>query len=210
MCRENVKVTTLTVGSNVASDQSTDVKYKSVLSTATILLKGVKGSTVGAQGLLDPCAEKTFVRKSLLNKVKHRTKGTIKFKLHGYCSSIPEETYDMVTLHIPYRDNLISVDSIVVDDLPEYNKRFSMTATLSDLNKRKVKLADKEFNLPLEDQSSIELLIGVDNVYNILHPRFKRNGKLVLLPSIFGYVLTGSYKETSSSEEISVVSILKQ
>ena len=56
---ESVKVTTLTVGSNVASDQSTDVKYKSVLSTATILLKGVKGSTVGARGLLDPCAEKT-------------------------------------------------------------------------------------------------------------------------------------------------------
>ena len=30
----------------------------------------------------------------------------------------------------------------------------------------------------------------------------------MLLPSIFGYVLRGSYKETSS-EEISVVSILK-
>ena len=98
--------------------------------TATILLKRVKGSMVGARGLLDPCAEKTFVRKSLLNKVKHRTKGTIKLKLHGYCSSIPEKTCDMVTLYIPYRDNLISLDSIVVDDLPEYNKGFSMTATL--------------------------------------------------------------------------------
>ena len=44
---ENVKVTTLTVGSNVASDQSTDVKYRSVLLTAKILLKGVKGSMGG-------------------------------------------------------------------------------------------------------------------------------------------------------------------
>ena len=34
---EKVKVTTLTVGSNVASDKSTDVTYRSVLPTATIL-----------------------------------------------------------------------------------------------------------------------------------------------------------------------------
>ena len=45
---EKVKVTTLIVGSNVVSDQPTDVKYKSVLPTATILLKGVKGIMVGA------------------------------------------------------------------------------------------------------------------------------------------------------------------
>ena len=177
------------MGSNVASDQSADVKYRSVLPTATILLKGVKGSMVGARGLLDPCAEKAFVRKSLLNKVKHRTKGTINLKLHAYCSSIPEKTYDMVTLYIPYRDNLISFDSIVVDDLPEYNKGSSVTATLSDLKKRKIKLADKEFNLSLEEQSSIELLIGVDNVYNIMHLGIKRIGKPVLLPSIFGFFI---------------------
>ena len=83
------------------------------------------------------------------------------------CSSILEKTYDLVTLYIPYRDNLISLDSIVVDDLPEYNKGFSMTATLSDLKKRKIKLADKKFNLPLEEQSSIELLIGVMIMYII-------------------------------------------
>ena len=84
-----------------------------------------------------------------------------------------------------------------------------MTATLSALKDQNIKLADNEIDFPLDKQSSIELLIDVDNVYNILHPGFKRVGKFVLLPSIFGYVLTGSYKETSFSEEISVVSILK-
>ena len=69
-------------------------------------------------------------------------------------------------------------------------------------------MADKEFNLPLEELSSVELLIGVDNVYNSLHLGFKRIGKLVLLLSIFGYVLTGSYKEISN-DELSLVSILK-
>ena len=66
---EDVKVTTVIVGSNDISDQSTNVKYTSVLPTATILLKGVKRSMVKARGLLDLCAEKTFVRKSLLSKV---------------------------------------------------------------------------------------------------------------------------------------------
>ena len=166
-----------------------------MLPTATVTLKGIKRNVIGARGLLDPCAEKTFVRKSLLSKVKYRTKGTIKLKLHGYCSSIPEKTYDVVTIFVPHRDNLIPLDSIVVDELPEYNKTFIMPSTLSELRKQKIKLADKEFNFPLEKQSSVELLIGVDNVYNVLHPGFKRIGRLVLLPSIFGYVLTGSYKE---------------
>ncbi|XP_068240206.1 uncharacterized protein [Palaemon carinicauda] len=36
------------------------------------------------------------------------------------------------------------------------------------------------------------MLVGIDNVYNILHPGFRKVGKLILLPTIFGYVVTGS------------------
>ena len=205
---EKVKVTTLTVGSSHKS-QSTEVRYKSVLPAATVTLKGIKRNMIQARGLLDLCAEKTFVCKSLLSKLKYKAKGTIRLRLHGYCSSIPEKNYDMVTLFVPYPDNLISLDSIVVDELPEYNKRFSVATTLSELKKEKIKLANKEFNLPVDKQSPIELLIGVDNVYNILHPGFKKIRKLVLLPSIFGYVLTGSYRENAAKDEVNVVSILK-
>ena len=61
------------------------------------------------RGLLDPCAENTFVCIFLLNRVKYKVRGTTKLKLHEYCSSIPEKTYDVVTLFIPYRVNLISL-----------------------------------------------------------------------------------------------------
>ena len=146
---ENVHVTTLTVGSKVLyHDQSSEIKCQSVLPTATVMLKGVKRNVVGTRGLLDPCAEKTFVCKSLLNKIKHKVKGTIKLKIHGYCSSMPEKTYNMVTLFIPYWDNLISLDSIVVDRLSNYNKRFSMTVTLSDLTKEKIKWLIKNLTFP--------------------------------------------------------------
>ena len=90
---ENVHVAALTVGSNVSHhDQSSEIKYQSVLPTATVMLKGVKRNVVGTRGLLNPCAEKTFVCKSMLNKIKHKVKGAIKLKLHGHCSSIPEKT----------------------------------------------------------------------------------------------------------------------
>ena len=202
---KGVQVTTLSVGSS--SNRPTEVTHKSVLPTATVALKGKGKHTVKARGLLDPCSERTFVCKSLLNSLKYKLKGTVKLRLHGYCSSVPENTYDVVTLFIPYRENLIGLESIVVDELPQYNKEFSVVAALSEL--KRVKLADKEFNLPVEEQSPIKLLIGVDNVYNILHPGFKKIGKLVLLPSIFGYVLTGSYKDKTSVDEVNVVSILK-
>ena len=203
--KEGVQVATLSVGTS--KTQPVGTTQKSVLPTATVILKGKDKHMVKARGLLDPCAERTFVCRSLLNCLKYKQKGTVKLRLLGYCSSVPERTYDVVTLFIPYRGNLINVEAVVVDELPQYNRDFSVAATLREL--RGVKLADQEFELPKEKQSPIKLLVGVDNVYSILHPGFKRMGKLILLPSIFGYVLTGSYKDRTSNNETNVVSILK-
>ena len=51
---EKVKVNTLAVGSS-QSDQSTEIRYKSVLPTATVTLKGIKREMVKVRSLLDPC-----------------------------------------------------------------------------------------------------------------------------------------------------------
>ncbi|XP_066950800.1 uncharacterized protein [Macrobrachium rosenbergii] len=59
----------------------------------------------------------------------------------------------------------------------------------------------------MEKQSRIELLIGVDNAYNILHPGFRKFENLVLLPTIFGYVVTGTCSSHPTKE--THVSILK-
>ncbi|XP_066959221.1 uncharacterized protein [Macrobrachium rosenbergii] len=58
----------------------------------------------------------------------------------------------------------------------------------------------------MEKQSPIELLIGVDNMY-ILHPGFKKLENLVLLPTIFGYMVTGTCSSPPTKE--THVSILK-
>ncbi|XP_068237289.1 uncharacterized protein [Palaemon carinicauda] len=84
------------------------------------------------------------------------------------------------------------MDCIVVDELPEYTKKFNVKRNLKMLCKTKICLADKDFDLPVDKQAPSDMLVGVDNVYNILHPGFRKAGKLILLPTIFGYVVTGS------------------
>ncbi|XP_066941290.1 uncharacterized protein [Macrobrachium rosenbergii] len=98
----------------------------------------------------------------------------------------------MVNIAVHHRGKLINMDCMVVDKLPEYTKKFGVKKNLRLLCKTKISLADKDFDLPIEKQSPIELLITVDNVYNILHPGFRKFENLVLLPTIFGYMITGT------------------
>ncbi|XP_064082966.1 uncharacterized protein LOC135198977 [Macrobrachium nipponense] len=159
---------------------------------ATIPLKGKKGRMVRLRGLLDTCAERTFIKRSALERLQYRSKGVEKIALRGYLTSKPVHEYEMISVAIPHKDKLIIMDCIVVDELPEYAKKFDDKRSLKSLCKTKISLADKDFDLPVENQSTIDLLIGVDNVYNILHPGFKRVRNLILLPTIFGYVVTGT------------------
>ncbi|XP_066974312.1 uncharacterized protein [Macrobrachium rosenbergii] len=99
------------------------------------------------------------------------------------------------------------MDFIVVDELPEYTKKFDVKKSLRLLCRTKISLADKDFNLPVEKQSPIELLIGADNVYNVLYPGFRKFENLALLPTIFGYVVTGTCSSPPTKEIH--VSILK-
>lgn len=64
-------------------------------------------------------------------------------------------------------------------------------------------MADKDFDLPIKKQSPIELLIGVDNVY-ILHPGLRKFENLVLLPTIFGCVVTGACSSPPTKEKLAV------
>ncbi|XP_066983816.1 uncharacterized protein [Macrobrachium rosenbergii] len=113
----------------------------------------------------------------------------------------------MVNIAVPHRGRLINKDYIVVDELPEYTKKFGIKKNLRSLCKTKISLADKNFDLLVEKQSPTELLIGIDYVYNILHPGFRKFENLILLPTIFGYVVTGPCSSPPTKE--TYVSILK-
>ncbi|XP_068205292.1 uncharacterized protein [Palaemon carinicauda] len=180
------------VGLLSLSGQGQKPKQRSILPTATIVLKGKGRHLVRLRGLLDTCAERTFIRRSALKDVQYRSKGTEKITLRGYLSSKPVNKYETVSVSIPYKGRLIIMDCIVVDELPEYTKKFNVKRNLKTLCKTKICLADKDFDLPVDKQAPIDMLVGVDSVYNILHPGFRKAGKLILLPTIFGYVVTWS------------------
>ncbi|XP_066961445.1 uncharacterized protein [Macrobrachium rosenbergii] len=184
-----VQVGTLSVNEQ---DKTNKLGKRSILPTATIPLKGKKGRMVRLRGLLDTCAERMFIKRSALERLQYRSKGVEKIALRGYLTSKPVHEYEMISVAILHKRELIIMDCIVVDELPEYAKKFDVKRSLRLLCKTKISLADKDFDLPVENQSTIELLIGVDNVYNILHPGFKRVRNLILLPTIFGYMVTGT------------------
>ncbi|XP_064103419.1 uncharacterized protein LOC135213369 [Macrobrachium nipponense] len=187
--QSGVQVGTLSVNEQ---DKPNKSGKQSILPIATIPLKGKKGRMERLRGLLDTCAERTFIKRSALERLQYRSKGVEKIALRGYLTSKPVHEYEMISVAIPHKDKLIIMDCIVVDELPEYAKKFDVKRSLKSLCKTEISLADKDFDLPVENQSTIELLIGVDNVYNILHPGFKRVRNLILLPTIFGYVVTGT------------------
>ncbi|XP_068211733.1 uncharacterized protein [Palaemon carinicauda] len=182
----------LLVGTLSVNDQGQKPKQRSILPTATIVLKGKGRHLVRLRGLLDTYAERTFIRRSALKDVQYRSKGTEKIALRGYLTRKPVYEYETVSVSIPYNGRLIIMDYIVVDELPEYTKKFNVKRNLKTLCKTKICLADKDFDLPVDKQAYIDMLVGVDNVYNILHPGFRKAGKLMLLPTIFGYVVAGS------------------
>ncbi|XP_068250317.1 uncharacterized protein [Palaemon carinicauda] len=195
------------VGTHSVSDQGQKSKQRSILPTATIVLKGKGRHLVRLRGLLDTCAERTLIRRSALKDVQYRSKGMEKIALRGYLTSKPVKEYETVSVSIPYKGRLIIMDYIVVNELPEYAKKFNVKRNLKTLCKTKICLAAKVFDLPVNKQAPIDMLVGVDNVYNILHPGFRKAGKLILLPTIFGYVVTGSYNAPPVQE--TQVTVLK-
>ena len=199
-----VQVTTLSL-----TEENKNKKFvkQSILPTATITLKGKRGTITRKRGLLDPCAERSFIKRSILTDLSYKVRGKEKMSLRGYLTVKPVQEYEIVTVSVPHKGNLINLDCVVVDELPEYAKKFEIKRHLRKLCRTKINLADKEFDLALDRQSPMELLIGVDNVYNILHPGYRRVEDLILLPSIFGYVLTGTFKATPNDE--THISILK-
>ncbi|XP_068234120.1 uncharacterized protein [Palaemon carinicauda] len=114
------------VGTLSVSDQGQKSKQRSILPTATIVLKGKGRHLVRLRGLLDTCAERTFIRRSALKDVQYRSKGTEKIALRCYLTSKPVNEYETVSVSIPYKGRLIIMDCIVVDELPEYTKKFTL------------------------------------------------------------------------------------
>ena len=66
------------------------------------------------------------------------------------------------------------------------------------LNARGFKLADPE----VTKRESIDLLVGGDHYYDFVHSGYERVHSLILIPTIYGYVLSGKYESPSNNASV--------
>ena len=98
--KTSVQVSTATLSNEVVKTEGCE---KSILPTATISLKGKWGRVVHERGLLDPCAERTFIKRSALDNLHYQRKGSEKMSLQGYLTATLAQEYEIVTIYIPYK-----------------------------------------------------------------------------------------------------------
>lgn len=102
---------------------------------------------------------------------------------------------------------MIPLNAVAADELPN-SKKNSLGHTLKSFRQKEIKLADLKFDLTREEKSFINLLIGVANVYNIVHPGFERQDDFILLPTTFGYVLASKYHDKRSKVHAKMLLVL--
>ncbi|XP_068232011.1 uncharacterized protein [Palaemon carinicauda] len=91
------------VGILSVSDQGQKSKQRSILPTTTIVFKGKGRHLVRLRGLLDTCAERTFINGQHLRTYNIDLKARKKIALSGYLTSKPVNYYETVSVSIPYK-----------------------------------------------------------------------------------------------------------
>ncbi|XP_066958138.1 uncharacterized protein [Macrobrachium rosenbergii] len=69
------------VGTLSVKEQGQKTSKRSILPTATIALKGKRRQIVRLRGLLDTCAERSFIKRSALTELQYKSKGIEKIAL---------------------------------------------------------------------------------------------------------------------------------
>lgn len=55
----------------------------------------------------------------------------------------------------------------------------------------------------------LDILIGADYCYKLVHPGYEMEGNLILLLTRYGYALSGSCKDKETSGQVELVTVLK-
>ena len=192
-----VQTTTCSVS---AKDKST-----TILPTMKLPVVGKEGGRHVMRVLLDSCSQRTFICRDSLSHIKFTSCKSEELKLHGFTSTAEPKMYDVVKIFYKYHGKTKFISAVVVDSLPEHSVKGVLIPQLLDLERKGCKLADSE----LQGDGRVHLLVGGDHYYDLVHPGYKREGDLILLPTIRGYAITGTCVSQFTNTEVDVVTILK-
>ena len=176
-----------------------------LLPTIRIPLSGENKRMVKVRSLLDQCSQKTFIVRSTLPLVKYKRAGQETLQLRGFTGDLESKVYDVVKLQYQHKGKWRNLNAVVVDTLPTYHVTKGLSKLMTQLTQGGMKLADAD----CYSNGELGMLIGADNYYRFVHPGYKTVQGVRLLPTIYGFALSGSYHSNDTATNVEVVTVLK-
>ena len=180
-------------------------KKVTILPTIELPVSSTKGGSRKLRVLVDQCSQRTFITRSTLDLVKYESCEQETLGLQGFTGTNAPKLYDVVKVFYTYHGATKSLTAVVVEDLPTHSVKGIVSPQLKNLRKKGIKLADSK----LQGNGEIQMLIGADYYYSIVHPGYKREDDLILIPTIRGYMLSGTCQHKDGDTNVDVVTILK-
>ena len=162
---------------------ATTNKRVTILPTIELPIYGKEGGSKKFRVLMDQCSQRSFVTESSLELMKHEVCGHEKLGLQGFTGTNKPKLYKVVKLFYNRHGITKSLTAVVVEKLPKHSIKGLVNPKIKDLHKRGIRLADSR----LQGNGVIQILIGADHYYDIVHPGYKREGNLIFIPTIRGY-----------------------
>ena len=177
-----------------------ELRSGNILPTAQVRLTEDGSNT--ATALFDGCSQKSFILKSLADDLNLNCTGEIDLALDGFRSCGSKETYKIAKLPIYTDTEVITINVIVIDALPERIFMNGRSNAVHSLQKRNITLADPNTDRDL--YTHVALLIGIDNYYKFVYGQNIMDD-LYLIPSKLGNLIAGNVT-TSNTVSINAVS----
>lgn len=188
------------VAVSVATDRETVL-----LPTIRIPLCGNEKGLVKVRSLLDQCSQKTFISESTLPLVRYNKTGQETLQLRGFTGDSESKVYDVVNVQYQHKGKWHRLRAVVVDTLPTYHVTKGLNKLKTQLTQQRMKLADAVYC----PTGELGMLIGGDNYYRFVHPGYRTVQGVQLLPTIYGFALSGSYHSNDTVTNVEVVTVLK-
>lgn len=157
-----------------------------------------KGENFNARAFLDQGSEKTFISKSLQQRLMLPTEAK-SFQIRGIGGHIVGNSNSLCTLTLYSKkyNRYVDIQAIVVPKISRMLPSFSISKSeISHNGLEELELADPQFQV----SSQVHLLIGSNFIPNILLNGVKNVcNSLIAQSTIFGWVISGPIKVPSAS-----------
>ena len=160
-----------------------------LLSTAELLIQGKSGKFIKVKALLDVGSTANYATQKLAEKLGLNRRQVGPIRIIGCGGAISSDVTECITTSITSTNGVFKTDlsfliiKKITSKLP--TTKFNKSVLKIDEG---IRLADPNFNTPTE----VDVLIGVQSFYDIIQSKRIKLGKVNLIQSKLGWIVSGS------------------